>query len=113
MTESKIDTNIEQALAYMGVRHGTGREIGYQHWFNILALVKQREGEKEEELISLARSFVGVDERYLRQYLKSCKAWGTIRVDDGRIYYVGLPKGVQDKGKPFTEYPEPHGFKEK
>lgn len=101
-------SDIEDALKVMGVDHGTGKEIAYQHWFRLLSLVKEKEGTDEDDFVAFARSYVNVDERYIRQYLKSCKAWGTIRVRAGKVYYVGVPEGkAARKGKPFTEYPPP------
>jgi|SRR5208337_1962651 len=103
-----MNDSVEQALIFMGVRHGTGREVAYQHWFDFLRLMQLHDGGEQEYLLSLARSYVGVDERYVKQYLKSAIAWGTLRVEAGKIFYVGKPRGKTiPKGRPFVHYSEP------
>ena len=54
------------------------------------------------------RSFVNVDKRYLDDYLESCQEWGTVALRDGKIVYIGLPRGkAVQKGKPFRAYGPP------
>jgi hypothetical protein len=102
------DRGIEQVLRYMGVRRGNNREIGYQHFHDFVHILKQHSGEDEERILNLARSYVGVDRRYLKQYLGACLEWGTATARDGKLQFVGVPKGEKvAKGKAFTAYEEP------
>jgi hypothetical protein len=100
--------SIEASLEYMGVRRGKGRDVGYTHWLDFFQIMKKHSGDSEHRIIGLARSYVGIDERYLKQFIHACLEWGTVRESNGHLFYVGLPKGVKvAKGKPFPPYGPP------
>ncbi len=108
MSEQTSDSMIEQVLLYMGVEKGVGKRIAYEHWYRFLTLAKRYSGREWEKVKNLMRSYVNVDKRYLDDYLESCQAWGTVILNDGKIIYVGLPKGILiPKGRPPPYEPPP------
>ena len=108
MDEQTSDPLIDEVLAFMGVTRGTTQDIAYRHWRKFLELAKLRSGEDWEKVRNLMRSYVNVNKRYIDDYLESCQAWGTVKLNDGKIIYIGLPKGVVvPKGKPFLYSPPP------
>jgi hypothetical protein len=107
LNESTRDRKIEDVLTHMGVRHG-GREYSYPQWYRFVEVLRRYSGQEEERVLNLARSYVGIGLRYLHEYLEACKAWGVAYAEDGKLFYVGLPKGVKlPKGKPSELEPPP------
>lgn len=106
------DSMIEEVLAYMGVTKDSRADIAYEHWYKFLKLVKEHSGEDWEHVKNLARSYVNVTKRYIDEYLQSCRAWTTVTLKEGKVFFSGVPKGKipPPKGRPFREYgppPEP------
>ena len=93
------DISIEEALEFMGVKRGKGREIAHNHWIDFIRLLKEHSGESEERILGLARSYVGIDERYLKQFVHACLEWGTVRENNGHLYYLGVPRGQRVREK--------------
>lgn len=110
MSEQSFEPDIEEVLAYMELASNkTGKKIAYQHWYDFIRMAKKYSGELWRERVRLLmRSAVNVDFRYIDDYKDTCVAYGTIRIKDDKIVYVGIPKGkTTPKGKPFPDYPEP------
>jgi len=55
--------------------------------------IKENSGKSWSDFVRpRLRSYIGVDFRYLDGYLDSCVAWDIMKLENGNVVFVGLPK---------------------
>jgi len=107
------DSSVEAVLESIGVRKGEGKNITYDHCQRFLAMVKQHHGESWERVRNLMRLSVGIGTRYLDEYFVSFREHKVIKLRDGKVFYLGIPKAPEPTlGKPFPDYAPPPDKKE-
>jgi hypothetical protein len=95
MSEPK-KLNVETVLEYIGVTHDNLRADAYNHWYRFIEFCKRNSGKNwKEDIRAKLRSWIGVDFRYLDDYLESCLSWGIMELDDGNLIFKGIPNGAE------------------
>jgi hypothetical protein len=92
MSASTSEPHIEDVMFFMGIQRGKYKEASYENWRRFLALLRLHSGESEERFLHLARSYVGVGDRYLREYLNACKEWAPRTQKTGNSSTWASPK---------------------
>ena len=101
-TESKpktqavqVDPTVETVLKYMGIeKQNFTKSVAYHHWERFVRFIMENSGKNWNDFVKpRLRSFLGVDFRYIESYLESCLAWGVMKLENGNVVFVGLPKG--------------------
>jgi hypothetical protein len=94
-SEKKVDTTIEAVLKYMGIeKPNFTKSVAYRHWERFVQFIKENSGKSWNEFVRpRLRSYLGIDFRYIESYLESCLAWGVMKLENGNVVFVGLPKG--------------------
>ncbi len=96
--EKRIDPTIEAVLKYMGIeKENFTKDVAYRHWERFVRFIRDNSGKSWNDFLRpRLRSYVGIDYRYLDDYLESCLSWGIVKLVDGNVIFVGLPKkGVE------------------
>jgi hypothetical protein len=95
MSEPK-KLNVETVLEYIGVTKDNLRADAYNHWYRFIEFCKRNSGKNwKEDIRAKLRSWIGVDFRYLDDYLESCLSWGIMELDDGNLIFKGIPNGAE------------------
>ena len=81
-----IDNKIKQALIKMHVYERSFNQVSFVHTKEILQMIFELAPIDEKELISMLKISIGVDKRYIRDYLDGFRFWGVIFRYEGRIY---------------------------
>jgi hypothetical protein len=89
-----VDSSIETVLKYMGIdKANFTKNVAYRHWELFLKFVRDNSGRSWDGFIRpRLRSFIGVNYRYLGEFLESCLAWETMVLEDGNLFFVGVQK---------------------
>ena len=91
MTEPK-KLNVETILEYIGVTHDNVRQDAYNHWQRFIDFCRKNSGKDwKHDIRSKLRSWIGVDFRYIDDYLECCLSWRIIELDDGILNFKGIP----------------------
>jgi hypothetical protein len=87
------DTSIEKVLKHMGIdKANFTKNVAYRHWELFLKFVRDNSGCSWDEFIRpRLRSFIGINYRYLGEFLECCLAWETMILEDGNLFFVGVP----------------------
>jgi hypothetical protein len=93
--EKKTDTTIEAVLKYIGIeKTNFTKSVAYRHWERFVQFIMENSGKSWNEFVRpRLRSYLGIDFRYIENYLESCLAWGVMKLENGNVVFVGLPKG--------------------
>jgi hypothetical protein len=84
--------NIETVLAYIGITKDNVREDAYNHWYRFIQFCKEASGRNwKYDIRPKLRSWIGIDFRYIDDYLESCMAWGVLELDDNALIFKGIP----------------------
>ncbi len=87
------DSNVEKILESIGVTHDNVRQDAYNHWLRFIDFCKNKSGRNwRHDIRPKLRSWIGVDFRYIDDYLESCLSWGIMELDDGILVFKGLPE---------------------
>jgi len=94
--EPKTDQTIEQVLRYIGIeKDNFAKNIAYYHWTRFIEFTRNNSGKNWKTFIKpRLRSYVGIDHRYLEDYLDSCLSWGIMKLVDGNLFFIGVPDKV-------------------
>ena len=91
MSEPK-KLNVETILAYIGITPENVRQDAYNHWYRFIDFCKRNFGKEwKHDIRPKLRSWIGVDFRYIDDYLESCLSWGIMELDDGILNFKGIP----------------------
>jgi hypothetical protein len=95
MTESK-KLNVEKILEFIGITHDNVRQDAYNHWYRFIEFCKQNSGKEWKHSIRpKLRSWIGVDYRYIDDYLESCLSWRILELNDGVLIFRGIPNDAE------------------
>jgi predicted nucleic acid-binding Zn ribbon protein len=85
---------VEAVLKYIGIeKQNISKSIAYTHWERFVRFCMENSGKSWNDSIKpRLRSYIGVDSRYLEDYLKACIAWGVVKLEDGNLIFLGIPK---------------------
>jgi hypothetical protein len=87
------DPEIKAVLDYCHVDGPPAtRRDSYVHWERCLACIRENSGMAQPRMMIRLRAWVGVDFRYLQNYLDSFVEYGVISVNSV-ITYIGIPDG--------------------
>lgn len=88
------DPQVEAVLKYIGIeKQNLSKSIAYTHWERFINFIMENSGKNWNDFIKpRLRSYIGVDHRYIEDYLKSCMAWGIVKLDNGNLIFLGIPK---------------------
>jgi hypothetical protein len=94
-TSQKVDLTVETVLKYMGIeKPNFTKSVAYRHWERFVQFIMENSGKSWSEFVRpRLRSYLGIDFRYIESYLESCLAWGVMKLENGDVVFVGLPKG--------------------
>ena len=69
----------------MGIeKQNFSKPVAYTHWDRFVRFSMENSGKNWNDSIKpRLRSYIGVDGRYLEDYLKACIAWGVVKLEDG------------------------------
>lgn len=81
-----IDEKIRVALIKMHVYEREHNRVSYMHTKEILQLIYENTPVDEKDLKSMLRVSLGIDKRYVSQYLDGFRVWGVIFRENGMIY---------------------------
>lgn len=85
------DKTVEETLEYIGVSRDNVREDAYNHWRRFIEFVKDNSPALwREDIRPKLRSWIGVDFRYIDDYLSACLAWGIVELNNGTIRFIGI-----------------------
>ena len=89
-----VDSTIEAVLKYMGIeKQNFSKNVAYNHWERFVQFLKDNSGHSWNDFLRpRLRSYIGIDQRYLNDFLQSCLAWGIIALENGNVIYYGIPK---------------------
>ena len=89
-----LDSEIEKVLDYMEIKQANMRRDAYNHWHLFVKYCRKYSGKSYENLIALRlRGIIGVNARYIREYLQTCLSWEVIKLQNGNLIFIGIPKG--------------------
>ncbi|MBT0159920.1 hypothetical protein G4O51_08040 [Candidatus Bathyarchaeota archaeon A05DMB-2] len=95
MSEPK-KLNTEIILTYIGATKDNLRADAYNHWYRFIEFCKRNSGKNwKEDIRAKLRSWIGVDFRYLDDYLMSCLSWGIMELNDGNLIFKGIPDDAE------------------
>jgi len=84
--------SIETILSHIGITHDNVRVDAYNHWRRFIEFCRKYSGKTwKDDIRPKLRSWIGVDYRYIDDYLESCMSWGILELDDGILVFRGLP----------------------
>ena len=70
------------------------KNVAYRHWERFVQFIMGNSGKSWSEFVRpRLRSYLGIDFRYIDSYLESCLAWGVVKLENGNVVFVGVPKG--------------------
>lgn len=113
---SEKNNLIETILENIGITHDNVRTDAFNHWFRFISFCKNYSGKNwKKDIRPKLRSWIGVDYRYIDDYLGTCLSWGIIRIDDNEnLIFTGILKNtsvdssiIRKKFKEKTENKEP------
>lgn len=97
MNEENVLRNV---LEYIEVNSTDMRKDAFRHWQKTILFLIKHSGESQARILLLMRSSIGIDYRYLNDYLNTLQEWGVINVTDDIIKFIGVPKNKEIKEKP-------------
>jgi hypothetical protein len=88
------DPQVEAVLKHIGIeKQNFSKSIAYTHWERFIKFIMENSGKNWNDFIKpRLRSYIGIDNRYLEDFLKSCLAWDIVRLDNGNLIFLGIPK---------------------
>ena len=88
------DPNIEAILKHMGIEKSNfGKRVAYQHWHRFVEFLKNNSGKKWNDFLRpRLRSYIGIDFRYIDDYLESCISWEIVALENDTLVFIGIPK---------------------
>ena len=93
LLENDSNSNFEKILESIGVTHDNVRQDAYNHWQRFIDFCRRNSGKDWRHFIRpKLRSWIGVDFRYIDDYLESCLSWGIMELDNGILFFKGLPE---------------------
>jgi hypothetical protein len=89
------DSSIETVLKYMGIdKANFTKNVAYRHWELFIRFVRDNSGRSWDGFIRpRLRSFIGINYRYLEEFVECCLAWETVTLEDGNLVFIGVPNG--------------------
>jgi hypothetical protein len=91
-TTERRKLNVETILEYIGATRDNLRQDAYNHWHRFIDYCKRNSGKNwKNDIRPKLRSWIGVDFRYIDDYLESCLSWGILELDDGVLNFRGIP----------------------
>ena len=101
------EPSIETILSYIGITHENVRVDAYNHWQRFIEFCRKYSGKDwRHDVRPKLRSWIGVDYRYIDDYLESCMSWGILDLNDGILVFRGLPdteESDRESETPFTD----------
>ena len=92
MKETDKRLSIETILTYIGITHDNVRVDAYNHWRRFIDFCKKYSGKDwRHDVRPKLRSWIGVDYRYIDDYLESCMSWRILDLNNGILIFRGLP----------------------
>jgi hypothetical protein len=90
LLENDTTSNVERILESIGVTHDNVRQDAYNHWQRFINFCKKNSGSDwRQDIRPKLRSWIGVDFRYIDDYLECCLSWGIMTLDDGILLFKG------------------------
>jgi hypothetical protein len=88
------DSSVETVLKYMGIdKANFTKNVAYRHWELFIKFVRDNSGRSWDGFIRpRLRSFIGINYRYLEEFVECCLAWETVVLEDGNLVFIGVPK---------------------
>jgi hypothetical protein len=97
--ELNKENSVENALEYCGIEsNDPHKQIAHYHASKLLRLIIKCDGKPSKEILSKARLYVGISERYINEYYCSFLSWGIIAINGNSVKYIGIPE--EDKPQP-------------
>ena len=83
--------SVEFILDYIGITHENVRVDAYNHWFRFVSFCKKYSGKNwKSDIRPKLRSWIGVDFRYIDDYLETCLSWNIIRINNNILFFKGI-----------------------
>lgn len=100
-TTFNTDPTIEVVLKYIGIeKKNFTKDVAYRHWERFVEFARNNSGKSWGNFIKpRLRSYIGIDYRYIDDFLDSCLSWGVIELKDGNLFFLGVPKEVTPNAK--------------
>lgn len=88
------DASIEDVLKFMGIEKANfTKDVAYRHWALFVKFIKDYSGESWDKFVRpRLRSYIGINYRYLSEFLECCLSWGTVKLEDGNVVFGGVPQ---------------------
>jgi hypothetical protein len=85
---------VEEVLKFIGIeKQNFSKSIAYSHWERFITFLMKNSGKNWNDSIKpRLRSYIGVDGRYLEDYLKCLISWGIVKLDNGNQIFLGIPE---------------------
>lgn len=86
--------SIEAVLRYIGIeKDNFSKHVAYRHWERFIRFIRDNSGENWDNFLRpRLRSYIGIDYRYINDYLDACIAWGIMKLVNGQLVFIGIPK---------------------
>jgi len=89
-----IQQDIEKTLNFMGINKSSyGKPYAYNNWYNLIEFIKKNSGLRYNEIVKpRLRSIMGMQHRYIDEYMETLFSWEVILLKEGCIVYKGCPE---------------------
>jgi len=101
--EIKNKPEVKAILERMRIFEGDMPKFGFRHWVNFITFLIEQKNKSWDETYNKLRSVVGVDYRYIDDYVKCAKAWGIININ-GNILHIIFEIPKTEKSQSFKDY---------
>ena len=90
-----FDETIEVVLKYIGIeKENFTKDVAYRHWARFIRFIMDNSGKSWDNFLKpRLRSYIGIDYRYLDDFLESCLSWGAVELRNGNVIFIGIPDG--------------------
>jgi len=87
------ENNVRLILEFIGINQKDVRKDCYRHWEKFILFCMKNSGQKWNSIRLRLRSWIGIDFRYLDDYILACEEWGIIKKDnEDNLIFKGLPE---------------------
>jgi hypothetical protein len=100
-----IEIDIDNILKFIGVTHDNVRVDAYNHWYKFADFIAKNCGKSWKDYIRpRLRSYIGIDFRFIDDYLECFLAWEIVAIKNGNLFFIGVPDGEAETQESATGY---------
>jgi len=97
-----VEIDIDKILKFIGVTHDNVRHDAYNHWYKFADFITKNNGKSWKDYIRpRLRSYIGIDFRFIDDYLECFLAWKIIDIKNGNLFFIGI-NGESETQEPDT-----------